>query len=298
MTGGAGFIGTYLVDYLVKKGHSVKIIDKCEINNHLQKLKNKIEYIQEDILQKKILEKILNDVDGVFHQAALISVAKSNDRDMKTKYYDINVKGSENIFKFAKKLRLKVVYASSASVYGNTTKTPVKENNKKIPIGIYAKTKLECEKKALEYSKKGTKIVGLRYFNVYGQGQLSSSAGVITKFLNQIQSRENLTIHGNGFQQRDFVHVSDVVKANLLAMETENQNVFYNVGTQRSTSILELAKLILKISNLPLKINFNRNINTGIEKSQADIELIKKTMGWEPQIKLKNWLKYRLHDIL
>ena len=127
----------------------------------------------------------IKDVDGIFHEAALTIVQESF--LMEEEYYDVNVKGTENIFKIAEKYGIKVVFASSSSVYGNTEKIPIIENNERNPINPYGKTKLEDEFLAEKYSKKGVSIIGLRYFNIFGKGQTGSYAVVITKFVNQLQ---------------------------------------------------------------------------------------------------------------
>ena len=160
--------------------------------------------------------------DGIFHQAALTSVPESFRNE--EAYRMINVNGSENIFKIASELKIKVVYASSSSVYGHTKDTPIKENFRKTPISPYGRTKLECETLAEKYSKLGAAIIGLRYFNVYGRR--NENLGVIANFFNAIQMEQAPAIFGNGLQMRDFVHVEDVAKANLQAMNSKTKSGF------------------------------------------------------------------------
>ena len=220
VTGGAGFIGSHIVEHLVKNNHSVTVID----NFHVGKLENlagfqdKIKICEIDILDYDKLINVVKNTDGVFHEAALTLVQESFTK--KKEYHDVNVIGTENIFKLAKEFGFKVVFASSSSIYGNAKKIPIKENFERKPLNPYGETKLQDEYLAEKYSKLGVRIIGLRYFNVYGPRQNIAYAGVITKFLENIANRKAPVINGDGLQVRDFVYVGDVVKANLMAMES------------------------------------------------------------------------------
>ena len=293
VTGGTGFIGSHLVNYLVSKGHHVKVIDKSP-NFKLRNLKNKdsIEVHKTDILQKEKLKKLFKNTDGIFHQAALISVIESKDKP--EKYYKVNVVGTENIFALAKELNLKVVFASSSSVYGNTKKIPIQENFKLKSPNVYGRTKIECEERAQKYQKEGIKIIGLRYFNVYGECQSDVRGGVITNFLNQIKRGKPLLIQGNGFQTRDFIYVLDVIKANFKAMTRNIDYGFFNIGSGQSISINDLAKMMLKISDSKLEIKHVKNNNPEIKHSLADIDLAKKELKWKCDTKLNEWLECKL----
>ena len=145
----------------------------------------------------------------------------------KEEYFDVNVRGTENILKIAKKFGIKVVYASSSSIYGNSEKIPIIEESPRNPINPYGETKLQDEILAGKYSKDGTKVIGLRYFNIFGKGQTGSYAGVITKFMKNISKQEDLKIFGDGEQVRDFIHVTDIARANLTAMQSEIEFGFY-----------------------------------------------------------------------
>ena len=248
VTGGAGFVGNHLVKLLVEKGHEVKIIDNLikGKKENLSDVFDKIEFINSDIRDYENLEKNLHNVDGIFHQAALTVVQDSFENP--EEYHDVNVVGTENIFKLAHKHDLKVVYASSSSVYGHKEIMPIKEDATRQPINPYGQTKLDDEYLYEKYSKLGTKIIGLRYFNIFGQGQTPEYAGVITKFLDRIRERKPPIIFGDGTQLRDFIYVEDIVMANLLAMESQISNLLVNVGTGNAITILELAKMIINIS--------------------------------------------------
>ena len=291
VTGGAGFVGSHLVKLLIKKGHEVKVIDNLHTGKmeNLQEVESEIEFQKIDIQDYDSIEKELNSVDGVFHQAALTVVQDSF--KMPEKYHDVNVKGTENIFKIAQKNNFKVVYASSSSVYGHQNVVPILEDFEKRPINPYGKTKLDDENLAEKYAKYDVKIIGLIYFNIFGKGQTLEYAGVITKFLDRIRDKKPPIIFGTGSQIRDFIHVEDIANANYLAMDSDVSNLHVNVGTGNSISILELAKIMIDISNLDLEPIMEKALEGDIEKSQSDNTLARKSFGWEPEKKLEEWLK-------
>jgi len=291
VTGGAGFVGNNIVKLLVNEGHDVIVID----NLHTGKLKNldgvleKIKFYKIDIRNKNELEKVISNVDGIFHQAALTVVQESFTKQ--EEYFDVNVKGTENIFKIAKKYNIKVVFASSSSIYGDSKEIPIKENSPKNPINPYGETKLQDEILAEKYSNEKVKIIGLRYFNIFGKGQTISYAGVITKFLKNIELKKSLIIYGNGDQIRDFIHVKDIAKANFTIMKSSIEKGFFNIGTGESNSINELASIIIKISNHKEGISYLEPLNGDVKKSKADTSLTKKTFNWNYSINLEEGLR-------
>ena len=291
VTGGAGFIGSNIVKFLVKNNHSVIVIDDLrngKIKN-LNNVKDSILFHKIDILDYISIKNLLKDVDGVFHQAALTSVPDSF--RLENEYYDVNVKGTKNIFKLAKEFGFKVVYASSSSVYGNPLIIPIKENSERKPLNPYGLTKLEDEFLAEKYSAMDTKIIGLRYFNVYGIGQNPSYAGVISKFLELISNHQPPVINGDGNQKRDFVFVEDVAEANLKAMQNNIDHSFFNVGTGKITSILELANLMINVSGLKLHPIFGPSLEGDVKESQADTSFVEKSLNWKYKTNLEDWLK-------
>ena len=291
VTGGAGFVGSNLVKLLVKEGHEIIVIDNLDKGKkeNLASVINKIKFQKIDIRDYQSLEKILKDIDGVFHQAALTVVQDSFSSP--EEYFDVNVHGTENIFKLANENKFKVVYASSSSVYGHKLETPITEDAERNPISPYGKTKLEDEYLVEKYSNLNTEIIGLRYFNIFGKGQTIEYAGVITKFLDRINEGKSPIIFGNGSQIRDFIHVSDVAKANLMAMNSKSSNLIANIGTGNAISILELANMIINTSGLKIDPVFMEALEGDIEKSLADISQAKKHFNWEPKIELQDWLK-------
>jgi len=190
-----------------------------------------------------------------------------------------------------KKNNFKVVYASSSSVYGHQDIVPILENFDKKPINPYGKTKLDDEILAEKYAKQGVKIIGLRYFNIFGKGQTLEYAGVITKFLDRLRDKKSPIIFGTGSQIRDFIHVEDVAEANLLAMRSDVSFTHTNVGTANSISILELAKTMIDISGLELEPIMEKALEGDIEKSKSDNSLARGLFDWKPERRLEDWLK-------
>ncbi len=291
VTGGAGFIGSNIAKLLVKKGHDVIILDNLNTGRkeNLELIKDKIDLHIVDIRDKKLINKIINDSDGIFHQAALANVYESFSKSKE--YFDVNVKGTKNIFEIAKENEIKVVFASSSSVYGEVKIMPITENIDRKPIHPYGQTKLDCEFLAEKFSKEGLKVIGLRYFNVYGLGQNDAYAGVITKFLNKIKENKSPEIFGDGSQTRDFIFVKDVANANLSAMMSKINFEFFNIGSQKSISILELAQIIIKNSGLNLKPEFKESLQGDAKISLADITLAIKKLQWNPTYKLEKWFE-------
>ena len=291
VTGGAGFIGSYITKKLVERGDTITGIDNMNTGKekNLESIRDKINFIKGDILDVDLLEDLTKDVDGVFHQAALASVQDSFDKP--DEYHNVNVNGTENILKLSKKYGFKVVYASSSSVYGNPTRIPIKESDEKIPINPYAETKLKKEELAIRYSEMGVKVIGLRYFNVFGKGQSKEYAGVLKLFLERIRDELSPKINGDGTQFRDFVHVSDVVNANIMSMDSDVDYRFFNVGTNTSITILDVAKTIIEYSGLDIEPTFGPALNGDVHGTVANIDLIKKEIGWKPTIMLVDWIK-------
>ena len=297
VTGGAGFIGSHLVKKLVERGNEVIVIDNLNTGKkqNIEKISKKIDFFEVDVRDFSAIENILKNVDGIFHEAALASVQDSF--RIPDEFFDVNVNGTENIFKIAKKLGIKVVYASSSSVYGNPISIPIKENDGKNPFNPYAKTKLEDDKLAEKYARNGLKVIGLRYFNVFGSGQSKEYAGVIKLFLERIQQGLPPLINGDGLQVRDFVYVDDVVNANMLAMESNIDGEFFNIGTNSVVSVLDLATMIIKFSGLKLKPIHRPPVPGDVKATQADITKAKMMLKWKPTTSIENWLKSTVLDI-
>ena len=290
VTGGAGFIGSHITEYLVQRGDNVTVIDNLKTGQtaNLSKVNKNINFVNGDIRDYKLLEGLVNDTDGVFHEAALASVQQSF--EMQDEYFDVNVNGTENILKLASEYGFKVVYASSSSVYGNPKHVPTKENHDRKPLNPYAETKLEEELLAEKYSEMDVSVIGLRYFNVFGRRQSKEYAGVIKLFLEKIQQNKNPKINGDGLQTRDFVYIEDVVKANILAMDSNIKHEFLNVGSGSSISILDLATVCIETSGLSLKPIHGPELPGDVRATKADTKLIEKLLNWKAKTKLEDWL--------
>ncbi len=291
VTGGAGFIGSRVVKMLLEENHQVTVIDNLSSGKleNLIDFQNKIDFHNADIRDLEKIKTIASKSDGIFHFAALTDVLESFTKS--DEYNAVNVKGTENILDVAKQFDLKVVFASSAAVYGNTKKIPITENTEKNPLNPYGQTKLNGEYLCEKYSKMGTQITVLRFFNVYGKGQNPAYAGVLSKFLENVANGKSPIIYGDGTQTRDFVFVDDIAEANLLAMKSNSSGKFINVGTGIKTSVTELAEIIIKISNKNIKPIYVGAKEGDIRNSQADISLSYELLKWSPKTKIEDWLK-------
>ncbi len=297
VTGGAGFIGSHLIEKLVKQGDVVTVLDNLNTGKieNLKSVSKKINFVQNDIRDFEVLRSLMENVDGVFHQAAMASVQDSF--RIPEKFHDVNVNGTENIFKIAKEFGVKVVYASSSSVYGDTSILPTTESDEKRPINPYAKTKFEKDKLAEQYAKNGLKVIGLRYFNVFGPRQSKEYAGVIKLFLERIQQGLPPLVNGDGLQIRDFVYVDDAVNANILSMESDIDFEFFNIGTGTTISILDLANMIIKFSGLKIKPIHRPALSGDVRATQADITKVKTMLKWRPTTSIQDWLKSAVLDV-
>ena len=294
VTGGAGFIGNNIVRLLLKSNHDVDIIDNLHTGKieNIRDILNKINFFKIDIRNREELEKIINNYDGIFHEAALTAVPESFEKP--DEYNDVNVIGTKNIFEIANSKNIRVVYASSSSVYGDTTEIQIKENSKRGPSNPYGQKKLDDE--ILAEGLKDLSVIGLRYFNVYGIGQNVSYAGVITNFLEKIKNGKPLIINGKGNQVRDFIHVNDIAKANLDAMLSNVKKGFFNIGTGIPTSINNLAEIMVKISQNQNEIIHGPELDGDIEISQADVKFTKKSINWNHMINLEEGLFQLIQD--
>ena len=291
VTGGAGFIGSHLAKHLIKNEHEVIIIDDLARGSldNIDKIKNEIEFHKVDISNYDKINSVIDKPDGIFHQAALASVPQSFKEP--EKYHKVNVIGTENIFKIGKKYSAKIVFASSSSIYGDQTRFPVQEDAEKHPLNPYGQNKLDDEKISSKYAVEGLQVIGLRYFNVFGIGQNPSYAGVIPKFIERLSQHKPPIIEGDGNQIRSFTFVDDVVRANILAFQSDSNHTFFNIATENMTTINELAEIMIKISGLDLKPIYVKPRKGDIKKSYADISRAKKLLGWYPKINLEEGLK-------
>jgi len=304
VTGGAGFIGSHFVDYLVKDGNEVKIIDNLSVGS-LDNLRGcirsgKVDFVNGDIRDGELVKKCVKDVDVAVHFAALTSVPFSVSNPELT--FDVNLFGTFNLLSSCAQAGVgKFVFVSSCAVYGNLDPAclPVTENCKPNPISPYAESKLIAERYCLGFSERQLlRSVVLRFFNVYGPRQgLNEYSGVITRFLERVTKRKPLVIYGDGSQTRDFVNVSDIVQAVNLAMRTDGADgQIYHVGSGIPTSINELAKTMLELAGLDLDIRQEEYRVGDIKYSYADISKAKKFLGYVPMVTLREGLRTLLKE--
>ena len=296
VTGGAGFIGSNLVDQLILNGNEVHVIDNFSTGKK-ENCNNKAVYHTLDISDSrniKILKNILKEVDTVFHCAALARVQPSIIDPLK---YELNnTIGLMNVLKTSVDMKVRrFIYSASSSAYGPSDKLPSKESEPVNPISPYASQKyygeLCCKMFSSVYN---IETVSLRYFNVFGERQNlgGAYATVVGIFINQIIEGKPLTINGDGNQRRDFTYVGDVVNANILASTSFNvgKGETINIGTGENTSINDLADMIGG------KKKYLKPVNEPFA-NLADIKKAKKLLDWEPKVTLESWIKkYKLKN--
>ena len=295
VTGGAGFIGSHLVELLVKKKYFVTVIDNFETGrvNNLKKIIKKIKIVNADVSNYKKIEKHFKNCKYVFHLAALADIVPSIEQP--DKYFNTNVKGTLNILMASKKYNIKkVVYSASASCYGVVKKFPTDEKNKISTEYPYALTKYLGENLLAHWSKVyKISTISLRLFNVYGIRSRTTGAygAMFGVFLAQKINNKPLTIVGSGNQSRDFTYVTDVVRAFYLASKTNIFHDIFNVGTGAPTTVNYVAK------KLGGKKVFIPKRPGEPDKSQASIKKISKKLKWKPNISIDKGIKIMLSNI-
>lgn len=295
ITGGAGFIGSNLADYLIKLNHKVKILDNLRTGqlSNLKQIKNKIEFKKIDISNNKNLKKEFKNIDWVFHLAGLADIVPSinNPRE----YYKTNVTGTLNVLEASKLSNIKkFIYSASASCYGIPKKYPINENSKIDVKYPYALTKFLGEQLVLHWAKVyQMPNISLRFFNTYGPRSRTSGAygAVFGVFLAQKIAKKSLTIVGNGTQTRDFIHVFDLVKAIVKAAKKGRKGQVYNLGFGKEITVNHIANLIggkkIKIPKRPGEP----------DRSLADIKKAIKEFKWRPKISINYGVQMLLENI-
>jgi UDP-glucose 4-epimerase len=300
VTGGAGFIGSHLCEALAEKGHDIVIIDdlssgKQEHIGEMLNTKKNVEFIQETITDFAFLLETFRGADGVFHEAAFVSVPKSIMHPFAN--HEINSTGTLNVLLAARDTGVKkVVYASSAAVFGNIPGTPKKEDSAVDPLSPYAVAKLTGE----YYCNLFTRLYGmdtavLRYFNAYGprQDPHSDYAAVIPKFIMRLSGGEPPLIFGDGEQTRDFVYVKDVVQANMKAMESSATGI-YNIGSGKETSVNTLARTMMGFFGFTGSPEYAPERPGEVKHSAADITRAKKEFTYSPGYTLEKGIQETL----
>jgi UDP-glucose 4-epimerase len=296
VTGGAGFIGSHIVEDLVQKQHEVVILDNLfsgKRENIAPFLSHpNVIFVQGSITDLPLLSTIFTGADGIFHEAAIASVPRSIANPVAMN--EANVSGTLNVLVAARDCGVKkVVFASSSSVYGNTPVLPKREDMTLNPLSPYAVSKLTGEHYLRVFHEVyGLKTVALRYFNVFGprQDPRSQYAAVIPNFITRILNHESPVIYGDGEQTRDFSYVKDVVQANLKAMESNATGVF-NVAYCRRINLKELAAMIMEITGISVPLVYEPARPGDVRDSLADITRAQETFGYAPAYTVRSGLE-------
>lgn len=294
VTGGAGFIGSHIVDRLLNDGHEVIVLDDFSTGHRNNLPNNKsLSIIEGDISNYDTVKQCMLGVDWVFHKAAVASVPKTVNDPIGSSH--INYQGTLHLLEAAKENNVKrFVFASSAALYGDEPTLPKVETMCPVTLSPYAVDKLASESACGMYTTLyGLETVCLRYFNVYGPRQDPSSpySGVISIFTDNLKNNETSTIFGDGEQTRDFVFVSDVVEANIKAATEKNvAGQFFNIATGNKITLNNLLKTLCDIYNIEFNAHYEDARKGDIKKSYATIEKAKTVLNWSPSVDLKEGL--------
>lgn len=306
VTGGAGFIGSHTVDYLLQQGLQVVVIDNLSSGNvnHLNLNDSKLTFINGDILDFSLLYHHVQQVDAVLHLAAIASVQATIEAPLKT--FDVNLRGTLNVLEVVRQLAkpLPLVMASSAAVYADAKELPCSDrgNHLEAPRSSYALHKLNMEQYADIYANLyNVPSTLLRYFNVYGNRQSASSpySGVISRFLHAANSNKTCTLFGDGHQSRDFIHIDDVVRANHLALVQKNfRHLKMNIATGQASTLKALVQIIEEVCGNKLLLQHAPERPGDIRHSYADVAKAAQELSFTATIRLKDGLKQMVRSII
>lgn len=293
VTGGCGFIGSHLVEALAELGHEVVVLDSL-IKGRKQSIAplidaGKATLIEGDIRCRDAVDRAMKEVDYVFHTAGIHIARSAHSPD---ECIAANIQGSHNVFRSALEHGVRrVIFSSSSSIYGDPRKLPMHEDDHPYPAEPYGASKLFCEHLLEHLAKQGLKYHALRYFNVYGERQAAHAyyTTVVIHFVRRVINGEPPTIDGKGDQSMDFTHVADVVRANIAAMEAEAENEVFNVGTGVSTSVAQLAKIIIKALGKQVEPIF-REREVYVTRRQADTSKAERLLGFKASVAVEDGL--------
>jgi UDP-glucose 4-epimerase len=310
VTGGAGFIGSNIVRSLVARGEKVRVLDNFSTGSHenLADVADRIELIEGDLRDPIALERALQGVQYVSHQAALRSVPRSVDDPLSTD--EVNTHGTLRLLVAARDAGTvkRVVYASSSSVYGDSPLLPKEEEQAPAPISPYAVSKLAAEHYCRAFfALYGLETVSLRYFNVFGpwQSPASKYAAVVPLFMRAALRGEPLVVHGDGEQSRDFTYIDNVVQANLLAFEAPGVGgEVFNIACNERHSVIEIARLVERLAGRPVRIEHTPPRPGDVRHTQASIAKASRLLGYRPLVGFEEgmkrtfaWLRERLDQL-
>ena len=297
VTGGAGFVGSHIATGLVEAGAKVRVIDDLSTGylKNLQHIESKIDFIQGSAGDSDTLRRALNDVELVFHEAAIPSVPRSVDRPTETHDASVNTTFALLLAARDQKVR-RFVYAASSSAYGDQPELPKHEDMRPAPLSPYAVAKLVGEYYAQVFTNVyGLETVSLRYFNVFGPRQDPGSqySGVISRFMSALMNDQQPVIYGDGGQSRDFTYVSNVVEANMRAAESAAAvGKVMNVATGRQVTLNELLEIMKKVTGKSTVATRYEPVRVGdVRHSLADISRARSLLGYEPTVELEEGLR-------
>ena len=294
VTGGAGFIGSHIVEYWSGENADISVLDNLRsgYRKNLEGFKS-VNFIEGSINDKSLVDEVLRRADYVFHLAAMVSVPESVENPYEC--VDVNVKGLLNVLEACVKNNVKkIVFSSSAAVYGDDPVLPKTVNLKPQPQSPYGITKLDGEYYLQMFNREyGLGAVSLRYFNVFGprQDPKSQYAAAVPIFIYKALKNEDIIIHGDGEQTRDFIFVKDVVQANILAATNEKVNGVFNVANEKTITINELAKKIIEIAGSKSKIIYSEERPGDIKHSLASIKETREWLSFNPKHDLETALR-------
>ena len=288
ITGGAGFIGSHLADAFVE-ANDVTIVDNCS-SGTTTNIPTEATFIKGDLRDVETINALPTDVDIIFHQAGIVSVEQSYRSPQVS--HDVNVGATLSLLSYAQRVDARLVFASSCAVYGSAETVPISESHPTNPSSPYGVDKLAADHYVRVFGDcYDIPVVVLRYFNVYGPRQSTEYSGVIDVFKRQASNDEPITVHGDGSQSRDFVHVSDIVQANAAAAVTNNVGHAYNVGTGTSVTIAELAEEIRSLVGSSSEIVYTDPRPGDIQQSVADLHRSRNDLGYAPRTELQTGLQ-------
>ena len=296
VTGGAGFIGSHIVEALLERGESVRILDNLATGKetNLATLRGQYQLIRGDLRNMEAVRAAMQGVEVVFHQAALASVPRSIADPVAS--LETNVNGTQNVLLAARDAEVRrVVYASSSAVYGNTPILPKREDMPTHPLSPYAVQKLTGELLCSVFTRiYGLETVSLRYFNVFGprQDPASEYAAVIPRFLSALLNEQQPIVFGDGEQTRDFTYIGNVVQANLLAATApEATRYAMNIGCGERISLRDVLRIAGDVLNVPVRAIYRDPRPGDVRDSLADISLARRLLGYDPTIDFRQGLE-------
>ncbi len=292
VTGGCGFVGSHLVENLMRLGHNVTILDRCSSEKKTN-LPAKLNLVKGDIRDDKLLRKLLKNSDVCFHLAAVLSPESYDNNLDETR--QVNFLATNSLFEIAASLQNPptIIYASSSAVYGNNDNLPLCETEIGKPLSAYGIDKLNCESSAATAERNyGLKTIGLRFFNIYGPQNWSKTCfGITPKIIEAAKNKEPIVIYGDGTQIRDFLYIQDAVDALIAAMNFENDtSEIINICSGVPTSINDLVKEIQKLTNASDMNYVNKHHNGDVRLSFGDTAKAQKLLNWKAKIDLSEGL--------